>query len=801
MERIIFNITADITTLSPLKLVTCLLRHVTHVTLACDPHSLCSGLLERGGLLRTAACTMTQSTTPYFRCGGGSHDYVPYSLVCDWRADCEDESDESFCQFPPCSPDAFDCGKGQCIDAKQVGDGVVNCFTQLDEGKNSHNEIATAFNVTYPPALVNLDRPGSFTLIPLPDNSSQCPETHYKCPGNGYCLPIFTRCNRVRDCPGNSDEAECGDYTCEGLYRCRGEDRQICLHVKHLCDGWPQCPQHDDEVMCGVTQSCPDQCVCYGTTFTELRVFQPETFPKLRYLQGRGSGLSQDVILNQTMLIYLGAGACGWTGLAGLYLPNLLVLDISDNHFRSIHFQQFSRLRSLRELDISGNPLVFDFLGSDTMSYSLKNLLILNLSRVQSGHFHLTALSGFVPKVEMLDFSHTGLKSLQGRGLFRKLKMLDLQGCPVSEFSPEFLKHMYDLQQVLASTFKLCCPALLPYKYMGECMAPADEISSCDNLLKSGFYRAALAIFTVTAVLGNLVSFVYRLWPSSAKRKVGYTVFVIHLSVSDFLMGVYLLIVGLADRLFAGSYLWNESSWKKSTLCSIAGFVSLVSCEVSSFFICLITLDRFLVICFPFSRLRFGVVSAHVASLVTWVPGMILASIPLLPVTSHWAFYSQTGICIPLPVTRTDFPGQHYSFGVMIVLNMILFLLIALGQALIYWSVRANAMPGGSQTGKDSGISHAKTRSKETTVARRLLVIAMSDFLCWFPIGVSGLLSKLDIPVPGEVNVAMAILVLPLNSALNPFLYTYTVLREKRQRAKEARLVKFIAAQIGTMNR
>ena len=35
------------------------------------------------------------------------------------------------------------------------------------------------------------------------------------------------------------------------------------------------------------------------------------------------------------------------------------------------------------------------------------------------------------------------------------------------------------------------------------------------------------------------------------------------------------------------------------------------------------------------------------------------------------------------------------------------------------------------------------------------------------------------VPISGEVNVAVAIFVLPLNSALNPFLYTLNILKER----------------------
>ena len=49
---------------------------------------------------------------------------------------------------------------------------------------------------------------------------------------------------------------------------------------------------------------------------------------------------------------------------------------------------------------------------------------------------------------------------------------------------------------------------------------------------------------------------------------------------------------------------------------------------------------------------------------------------------------SQTGICIPLPITRNDFAGHNYSFGVLIIFNFILFIFIAAGQAAIYITVQ-----------------------------------------------------------------------------------------------------------------
>ena len=89
-------------------------------------------------------------------------------------------------------------------------------------------------------------------------------------------------------------------------------------------------------------------------------------------------------------------------------------------------------------------------------------------------------------------------------------------------------------------------------------------------------------------------------------------------------------------------------------------------------------------------------------------------------------------------------------------------------------------------------------KSQDLVIARRLITVVVSNFVCWFPIGILGLLASAGVPITGEVNVAMAIFVLPLNSALNPFLYTLNIVMEKRRKAREMNLLKFLESQVVT---
>lgn len=211
---------------------------------------------------------------------------------------------------------------------------------------------------------------------------------------------------------------------------------------------------------------------------------------------------------------------------------------------------------------------------------------------------------------------------------------------------------------------------------------------------------------------------------------------------------------------------------------------------MSAFVLCLITADRLLALCFPLHpRLHVTKATAMAACGACWMLGVLLASVPLLPSTRHWRFYSQTGTCLPLPITRRSFPGQGYTFAIFTVLNFTLFCVIACGQLVIFRAIHRASVAANNKTNR---------QEKEMTIARRLFVVVVSDFCCWFPIGVMGLLAESGTPISGEINVMAAVLVLPLNSALNPFMYTLSTAREKWRRLKQERKARKVIGRIQT---
>nr|KAG5692075.1 hypothetical protein BaRGS_021507 [Batillaria attramentaria] len=456
-------------------------------------------------------------------------------------------------------------------------------------------------------------------------------------------------------------------------------------------------------------------------------------------------------------LRFLNLSQCALTNVSLEDMPLLNILDLSFNEIHDLNAMQLQTLVGLTHLNLSGNHMT---------------------PHLDTGFLLFTKQAGMA-NLKTLTMVDTGIELL-GSGVFQfltDLTSLDLRENKLRYFSNDAFEFLRNLRVLRADDARVCCKIFHQNTEIKECDAPSDELSSCDDLLKSEFFRVFLWVFSVLTVTGNAGVLIFRLCLETEGTSLAYRALVVNLSMSDFLMGVYLAIIGWADAHFQGVYVSKETEWRESNTCKAIGFLSLVSNEVSTFAICLITLDRFLVIKFPFSSsFRLTKLSAIVTCGATWAVGMTLGAFPLFQ--PDWEFYGQNGICLPLPITQRPFKGQDYAFGMFIILNFVLFLVIGTGQALIFYNIHSSAMA-----------TMKGHRKQDTVIARRLFLIVSTDFCCWFPIGLMGLLASSGIPIPGVVNVLAAVFVLPINSAINPFLYTINALLERRAKKMEQKRV------------
>jgi hypothetical protein len=307
----------------------------------------------------------------------------------------------------------------------------------------------------------------------------------------------------------------------------------------------------------------------------------------MRFLDASGSRLNVSDVINNTMLVELRLVRCGLDELGELNMPNLHTLDLSYNHLSAISPKQLRGSPHIRDLMLTGNPLTSVFSQPPSQPEEwFPSLRHLDLSYVPMITFNVSTLRLF-PSLRSLNLSHCGLDVLldpiPSAVALSSLEVLNLTGSPLTYFPPDLLRRLSSLNDLSADNYKLCCSELLPEKFSAAwCQAPMDETASCENLLRSNTYRVFLALFSALGLVGNSVVLVQRVASIRHGTKNGFEILTVMLCMSDMLMGMYLAVIGVADLLYQGEYLWRDVTWRLSVACKTAGFVSMLSKEVRS---------------------------------------------------------------------------------------------------------------------------------------------------------------------------------------------------------------------------
>ncbi len=295
-----------------------------------------------------------------------------------------------------------------------------------------------------------------------------------------------------------------------------------------------------------------------------------------------------------------------------------------------------------------------------------------------------------------------------------------------------------------------------------ECTPEPDQFSSCEDLMRNEVLRIFIWILGLSAFLGNVFVVV---WRSRNKQRFRVQSFLIlNLAVSDCLMGVYMLIIASADAYFRNVYIYHADNWKSSALCKIAGFLSVFSSEGSVFTLTVITLDRFLCILFPFGRLRLGRKSVKGVIAGGWFFAFLLSGIPTLGLPYFGEqYYGRTSVCLSLPLTSDRAPGWEYSISIFLGVNLVSIITILVCYIAIYIYAKRSAKQ----------IRSTQGATKELKMAMKTFLIVATDMCCWFPIVIMGFLSLSGaVVIPPTAYAWIAVFVLPINSSINPYLYT-----------------------------
>ena len=351
----------------------------------------------------------------------------------------------------------------------------------------------------------------------------------------------------------------------------------------------------------------------------------------------------------------------------------------------------------------------------------------------------------------------------------------------------------------------MCCA----FSHLSDCVTlePLPPLFNCGSLMQNAALRVAMWILGVSAVIGNLLVAIFRIKETPENNtQIKQRLFICSLAVSDLLMGIYMLILAFADLYYADEYYIYSDGWRAGIVCKIAGFIGLFSSEASVFFITLISVDRFLSVVFPFSQIQLRSKSSKIVILTLWVVSFILSIVPILLAGPDSDFYDLSDVCIglplitrparynfeasgiadqvtfDLPVAEDSKPAWYFSIIIFLGVNLVCFLMIALCYVVIFVSVK--------NSGKAAG--RKESVNDEIKMAVKMAAVVGTDFVCWFPVIMMGILSQTGaVVIPLDAYVWSVVFILPINSSLNPYLYTLASLvsdyRAKSLKKKQKR--------------
>ena len=241
-----------------------------------------------------------------------------------------------------------------------------------------------------------------------------------------------------------------------------------------------------------------------------------------------------------------------------------------------------------------------------------------------------------------------------------------------------------------------------------------------------------------------------------------------NLSVSDALYGIYLLIIAIANVYYGSRYRIHEYSWRVGLVCKVAALFSMLPTLVSSYLINLITLERLQVILFPLKNMQWGRKKSVLLTLSGWFFFTSEVVLHIYTSMSEIAGHSllSNGMCHLVAFSRLS--GSVDGFAVLAAL----YLTATTGATIVMYVLlvynlylQKKAMAGKATTSQQTKVSQ---------ISMRAFLIVFTDLISRIPLVFLNILSQSGLHIAPMVSVSIVIVIVPLNSAINPIVYTFT---------------------------
>lgn len=343
--------------------------------------------------------------------------------------------------------------------------------------------------------------------------------------------------------------------------------------------------------------------------------------------------------------------------------------------------------------------------------------------------------------------------------------------------------------------------------------------------------------------------------PSAVKSVTMFNrILIVNLAVADLLMGITLFIIAIKSAIFSGHYSTIDSSWRTSMTCNAIGILTVIASETTVFTLVVLTFHRLFGVYNPFISRNLKIRYAFLGAFLTWTLSSLLAFIPLMPqvkqsmlisvytnhssyfrftsvpwkqfeifsrrlftignrsdyqesyfsdwkscvhqlelhypdyvpkIYGYFGYYSDHGVCIPRLFRIKKAPPLNSLTLVIISINFAALVFIIVAYCFIYRKSNVKVGEG------DNTVAERRA----SVMQRKITILIATDLCCWLPICIITFLSNTVYHISGTAYVVTAIILLPINSSLNPIIYSnafaysreflMTAIRNVRQSIRE----------------
>ncbi|XP_013776066.1 relaxin receptor 1-like [Limulus polyphemus] len=351
------------------------------------------------------------------------------------------------------------------------------------------------------------------------------------------------------------------------------------------------------------------------------------------------------------------------------------------------------------------------------------------------------------------------LEAFRGLGSLKELNLTEVE---IANIDITHFENLKNLEFLYFKKFHYCSFA----PHVRICRPNTDGLSSTEHLLVRPVLRMSVWVVALVTCSGNSLVLFWRIVIRRRTEEYQITaLFIKNLAMADLLMGVYLVVVGAKDIAFRDEYNHHAHQWMASWGCTACGMLAMVSCETSILILSLMTMDRYL--CFKCNSHRITANAARYSLIGIWLSGLVLALFPVITWPHDRRFYSSNGLCFPLHIDDPYMLGWEFSAFVFLGINFPAVLLMVAQYVWMFYLISRR------MNKSQPGTLKSNRYKDDTVVALRCFFIVLTDCLCWIPIVIIKIVALCEVPISENLFAWVVVFIVPVNSALNPVIYTF----------------------------